>query len=355
MSVRKIVLFATIPALLAACSTTKDSPIYQQSTKYKVHSPYQTQTASTQTATTSYASHSGTTYSAPTHQPVTYTTASSPQPYHVSTSSTGEVVATQVNHECLDKEGNRKLIGTALGGAAGAFAGSQIGDTKGAIIGAVAGGAAGYGIADISVDCDPIPVAAPAATTSYPSTVQPAGHHAISSTTTNTVTQQPITSTQTLTSDGYQAPTDSAYGETFGTPGYHALQANGELDETTVASTAVSAPITSAPAPTIAPSPVPAPVPYTYSTPIPAPAPAPTQIPAPTYPQYAYPQTSTPAPTPQYAQAGVTTHQVVEGDTVYSLSKRLCVEVEDIRRLNSLNSEFYIRLDDYIKLPASRC
>lgn len=349
MSVRNLLVLVSIPALLAACSTTQESPIYQQSTKYKVHSPYQTTTPTTQQATYTTAT--------PYHQTTTYTTGSSAPAYHQTTSSTGEVYTTQVNHECLDKEGDRKLIGTALGGAAGALAGNQIGDnTTGTIIGGVVGAAAGYGIADITTNCDPVQVATPASATYQtpaPVTYQtpthttttssyPAGYHAIDNSAATAPTIQDATTThQMINSEAQngQAPTDSAYGETFGTPGYHAMIANGELDETQTASVVV---------------------PETPAAPTPAPAPSTSypQIALPSQPQYTspgYPQTTTPAPAPQYVQSGVTSHQVVEGDTVYSLSRRLCVDVEDIRRLNSLNSEFYIRLDDYIKLPASRC
>ncbi len=365
MSVRNILLYVSVPALLAACSTTKESPIYQQSTKYKVHSPYQTTTASTQhagytTATTQIAGY--TTYQTATHQPVTYTNSTSAPVYHHATSSTGEVYTTQVNHECLDKEGDRKLIGTAVGGAAGALIGNQIGDnTTGTVIGGIAGAAAGYGIADVTTNCDPVQVATPAQVQSpapvtyssgtysqpYTQSASSYGHtttttaatdyHTISETTqASTIVHDSTTTEQMVNAELGQAPTDSAYGDTFGTPGYHAMIANGELDETTTASVALpQAPIMSAPVP------------------VPTPVPAPTPAPGPSYPQYAYPQTATPAPT--YSAGGATTHKVVEGDTVYSLSRRLCVDVEDIRRLNSLNSEFYIRLDDHIKLPASRC
>jgi len=179
MSVRNILVLVSIPALLAACSTTQESPIYQQSTKYKVHSPHQSQgTATTQQAT----------YQAPTyHQPATYTSGSAAPIYHHTASTTGQMVTTQVNHECLDKEGNRKLIGTTVGGAAGAFAGNKIGDTTGTIIGAVAGGALGYGVADVLTDCDPIevasPVPAPVTYQSHSSTTPAQYHHTASNST----------------------------------------------------------------------------------------------------------------------------------------------------------------------------
>jgi len=373
MSVKKVVAIISASALLAGCSTTTESPIYQQSTKYKVHSPYGTGQA-TQQATTQQASYPTSTYTTTT-QPV-YTNASTPQVYHTSTSTTGQVQTTQVNHECMDKEGNRKLIGTAVGGALGAFAGNKLGDTTGTVIGAVAGGAAGYGIADMTVDCDPIPAVAP--TANYHSSTQyvtPAQPQPVTMTTSGAAspgpiilspqeTEQMVYASETTNPESFgsstangQAPTDSAYGDTFGTPGYHAMVANGGLDETTTASVVVPEAV---PAPT-QPA-IPAPTqqyPQASAPSYPQTTYAQPSYPQPTYPQssgvQSYPQAQITAPAPQYAQAGVTNHLVVEGDTVYSLSRRLCVDVEDIRRLNTLNSEFYIRLDEYIKLPASRC
>lgn len=358
MSVKKTVLISVSILAVGACSTTQESPIYQQSTKYKVHSPYDqgSYDQGQQAAPVQYANYPTTVTTQPTTQYATYTTSSTPQVYHTSTTSTGQTVSTQVNHECLDKEGNRKLIGTAAGGAVGALAGNHIGDTTGTVIGAVVGGAAGYGIADVLTNCDPIEVAAPAThqtyqtvpttqtytSQSYPSQTHTAQTYPAQSYSTTTVTA-PAPATQQV-SGITEAPTDSAYGETYGTPGYHAMIANGELDETTTAS--VSTPEQPAVTPYSQPAP-------TYQT---APQPS-----APSYPQYAeqpytqpYTQPAPQQPIAQYA-GNVTTHQVVEGDTVYSLSRRLCVDVEDIRRLNNLNGAFYIRLDDYIKLPASRC
>ncbi len=363
------IIAVSIAALmgLSACSTTKESPIYQQSTKYKVHTPSSAQTS---TATTSYATYQN---ARALNTATTSGATSSNTYYHnASTGTYQQTGGTVVNHECLDKEGNRKMIGTGAGAVIGGLAGNElIGGTKGAVIGAVAGGAAGYGIADVSIKCDALPVASQPATT-YPVTTS--SYPAATTTTYPATTSYPATSqTQTVYSDSSQiytapqtqttsvtasntqtstmigeAPTDSAYDETFGTPGYHAMQANGELDGTQSASVTTTEPD---PAPVAAPAAPTVGYPqYTQPAPAPAPVPAPVQ---PSYPQYTAPA---PQPAPyQTAQAGVTTHQVVEGDTVYSLSRKLCVGVEDIRNLNNLNGEFYIRLDDYIKLPASRC
>ncbi len=333
MSVR-IITAISVLALLAGCSTTQENPHYQQSTKYKVHAPAG---ATTTPAPITYANYSDGTATAQTHRSYN-TTTSVPTTTHVyqASSETYAQPATTVNHKCLNKEGTRKLLGTGVGGAAGGFAGHElIGGTKGTIIGAVVGGAAGYGIADKTIRCDPIPVAAQVAPTTYvepgsystSTTVQDydagyqAGYQAASTQAQSTVSPAPTT-----VEPNHAAPTDSAYGETFGTPGYHAMQANGDMGDTTTASSTVSIP---APQPVTAPS-------YGY----------PQNTAQPTYPQTATAQTT---------GQGVTMHKVVEGNTVYSLSRQLCVGVEDVRNLNSLDGNFSIKLDDFIKLPASRC
>ena len=326
MSAKNFLILASATIALIGCSTTQESPIYQQSTQYKVHSPYENAQANNEQ----------------TAVPVTYATAA---PTYQSTQN--QTVTYQTNHACLDKEGDRKIIGTVAGGTVGAIAGHKLGDTKGAVAGTIIGGAAGYGIADKSIHCDPIQAAQPApyqTSQTYPAstTVNAPGqiiHDA-------TATEQMVYSqSDTASSAPTQAPTDSAYGDTFGTPGYHAMIANGELE--TPSPEPKSATVTS---PSVAtPSPFSKPVtqPQTQS-----------QAQNQTFNQN---QTgislpSAPAqPSPQLSATGPTMHKVVEGDTVYSLSRRLCVDVEEIQQLNSINQEFYIRLDDYIKLPASRC
>ena len=377
MSVRLFASVLAITTVLAACSTTQESPIYQQSTKYKVHSPYTGSGTTSGTvqgqATTSYASYSNGGYSSTA--PV-YTNASTPQVYHASTSSTGEVHNMQVNHACLDKEGNRKLIGTGVGGAVGALAGNElIGGTKGTIIGAVVGGAAGYGVGDITTNCDPIPVQTQAQTytgQSYPSapSASSVANYPASNTTTysshsaygsnvlsgSTIQAEPVIAASSPQT--YTAPTDSAYDDTFGTPGYHAMQANGEMDDTTSASITLpeTSPMDVAPIPTPAPAPAPSQSAQTsgypqYSAPTYT---APTYT-APSYTTPSYPSTTQNSQTSGLNTGGGTLHRVVEGDTVYSLSRKLCVTVFDIQQMNSLDGNFSIRLDDQIKLPASRC
>ncbi len=76
---------------------------------------------------------------------------------YVASANTG---GTDAHSACKSGETKRKLIGGALGGAAGSYAGAKIAgdddETKGAVIGGLIGGAAGYGLADKTVDCDPV-------------------------------------------------------------------------------------------------------------------------------------------------------------------------------------------------------
>ena len=51
------------------------------------------------------------------------------------------------------------------------------------------------------------------------------------------------------------------------------------------------------------------------------------------------------------------THQytIAPGDTVYALSRRNCVSIQDIKRANGINTKFEIRAGDEIILPKGRC
>ncbi len=336
---------------LSACATAPNNPNYQQSTKYKVSSP--TQYASAPSAsTTTQASYSS--YSAPTTQAQTT--------YAQATSAPTSASYTRVNHECLNKESNRQLIGAAVGGTAGALIGKEVvGGTTGTVIGAGIGGVAGYGIGDASINCDPVnvPITQQTATVSpaYTTTTTPEPYTTYASSQpqvispyTHTSANDPAPSSSTSETAGKEvelksttvAPTDQAYGELFGTPGYHAVQ---PVDENTQIAIIPVRPkyYTSSPSTsgsTIAEQSS-APATSSYG------APQPVQAPSQQYADRTYSSTM--------SSGTGTQHLVVEGDTVYSLSRKLCVEVEDIQRLNSLDGQFSIKLDQYITLPPSRC
>ena len=64
------------------------------------------------------------------------------------------------HQECKRGEDKRQILGGVLGAVAGGVIGSQVSGngarTEGSAIGAVVGGLAGVGIADKTIDCDPV-------------------------------------------------------------------------------------------------------------------------------------------------------------------------------------------------------
>jgi len=317
-------------SLLAACATQQENPNYVYSTKYKAATP-----------TTTYAS-----------APANYVQSAATTTYaSASTSSSGTY--SRVDQDCLRKEKNHELIGAGLGGSLGAWAGKElIGGTKGTVIGASLGGAAGYGIGDKTVNCDPqtyvmqdqpAPVGSTyqAATPSYSSTVSspatyqvPATHEYAPADSNRVVYQSPHIQ--------YQAPTDTEF-ETIadtGTPGYQVLQSQVITQPAPVAVAQAPQIVSPSPVSTSTSSSGAQLVDYDYSENV---------ISANTFiaPEY--------SETRLLGGGAYNTHLVAEGDTVYSMARRLCVGVHDIQSLNGLNSNFGIKIGDSLKLPASRC
>lgn len=209
---------------------------------------------------------------------------------------------TRVNHECLKKEKNHELLGGAVGGTIGAVVGKElIGGTKGTIIGAGLGGAAGYGIGDKSVTCDP----------------------------------QPIVTTQAapIVSQAYVSPTDTEFAPISdqGTPGYQVLQAQTvEMFET------------------------PAALPSTQNVAVPQAQEVDYDYTANTIAVSAN-TFAVPSETRIIGGGTFGSYIVKQGDTVYSLSRQLCVDLGDIRSLNNLDASYGISIGQTLRLPASRC
>lgn len=320
MFARLLALTATTALMLSACATSQENPNYKYSTKYKTSSPY------------------GTTTTQPTVQSATYvqTQPAAPVTYQSSQYQTTPVTYTRTNHECLRKEKNRELLGGAAGGTLGAVIGNKtIGGTKGTVIGAAIGGTAGYGLGDKSINCDPVVVQASQPMTTQQYQTAPTQYYPSNVAQTQPQPVQTFQPAQPV----YTAPTDQAYGETYGTPGYHAVMAAQGNPQ----------PVAPTPQPMTA---------QTYQQPQPYQAvPVPQAMATQTIPQPQMVPVApvTTAPQPVYGNGQVAYHEVVEGDTVYGLSKRQCVSVEDIQRLNGIDGTFNIRLGDYIQLPASRC
>ena len=340
MSVKFCLTLGASVSFLAACATHQENPNYAYSTKYKAGS-----------ATTSHASASSTYVQA---APVSYQNTATTT--YASSSIPSSGAYSRVDHSCLRKEKNHELIGAALGGSVGAWAGKEIiGGTTGTVAGAGLGGALGYGIGDKTVNCDPqefvmqapqtsttasyqapaTSYSAPASTVASSETYQvPATHQYASNDQSRVVYQSPHIE--------YQAPTDTQFENISegGTPGYQVLQSQVITEH---------APIAVAEAPrSIATSP-------TTISAIPSGA----QL-----VDYDYSENVVSAnafTTPEYSETRLlggsshSAHLVREGDTVYSLARRICVGVNDIQSINGLNSSFAIKIGDSLKLPASRC
>ena len=326
MSVKSWLTLGASLSLLAACATHQENPNYAYSTKYKAGAP----TTTYASAPTSYTQSTSARYQSAAS--TTYASASIP--------ASGEY--TRIDQACLRKEKNHELIGAGLGGSIGAYAGKElIGGTKGTIIGAGLGGAAGYGIGDKTVNCDPqtfvMQSAQPAAATTYqPQTVQsstvqsrivtqesyavPATHQYVSGDQSRIVYQSPRVE--------YQAPTDEQFADISdtGTPGYQVLQSQIIEDPAPIQKVATAASSAQL-------------VDYDYSDNV---------------------ISANAFTSPEYSETRVlgglsTNHVVAEGDTVYSLARKKCVGVNDIKSLNNLDYKFSIKIGDRLSLPTSKC
>lgn len=301
-----IISVATTALILGACATSQENPNYQYSSKYKNGSPAQ--------ATTSYASYQA---------PATTT-------YSTTTSTT--------NHACLNKETNRELIGAAAGGTIGAIAGKKlIGGTKGTLAGAALGGAAGFGIADKTIDCDPLPMAGAPVTMSTPQS------------TTYSAQGYPQAGAVDVT-----PPTDQYYaGETVtGTPGYQAIHG-------TDAPAPIAQPQAMAEAPVTAEPQV---ITQTISGPIVAAGAYGSEVVNYDYSENIVSANAEATPM-EFSETRIIPakpafgemYSVRQGDTVYSLARQRCLSVTDIQSANGLGPNFGIQIGQSLSLPPSRC
>lgn len=313
MSMRLITIALASTAILAACATSQENPNYQYSTKYKGASPYgaQTQMASN-TVTTQPVTYVQTQPAQPNQQVQAQTAVYQQTTSHapaVQTHTQAQATYTQLDHRCLSRETNRQLIGGAVGGTIGAVIGKKvIGGTKGTVAGAALGGAAGYGIGDKSINCDPVQVAIPQQSVK----VSPAYYP-----TTSGAAQPQVIYANTQSTAPTDAAMPSQITQSYGTPGYQAmLNAQNDDINAYAPAPAPAAQVVDVRSETTAP--------YSYSTAL------------------------------QGSHTGGQ-HQIVEGDTVYSLSRKLCTSIDEIKLMNSLGADFNIKIGDSISLPASRC
>jgi len=293
---RLTVLSSISVVALAACATPQENPYYKYSSKYKG------------APTTTVAQ-------APT------TIQSSPVSYEAASYSASQQAGyTRVTHDCLKKEKNHELLGAGIGGSIGAIAGKKlIGGTKGTVIGAGLGGAAGYGIGDKVVNCDPEPV--PLQHMSAPAPQSYSAAPTVAASYASPVIAQP-----------YVSPTDTEFSNISetGTPGYQVLQAQTvEVYQAPTTAAPISGSVNSAQEVT-----------YDYAD---------NTIAA------SANTVTAPFETRVMTGGNYGSHIVKQGDTVYSLSRKLCVSVTDIQSLNNLDGTYGINIGDTLQLPSSNC
>lgn len=375
--------------VLAACSTVQENPNYQYSSKY---GQADTDFADSRAATGER------TYASNNSARTQYASSSR----HSSAAADHTVKTISLDEYCMEQNRRRELVGAGVGGAIGAVAGKAlIGGTKGALAGAALGGTAGYAAGDSSIDCR---------VTTYESAT-PASTSASTSTYAQTQPQNYPRDTYTA-SPAPASPTGEAYraNDMMGTPGYqlYLQEQAAAMPVAEYSAQAGAQPYAqdTYPAPAAQPSrPQPQPVApsanYSYGQPsqygqqsVPLAAntgpraidydysqnvvtagggPVDQSYSTPAAPTastpYATPQSysaaSPAAPAPQNGyqtnyQSGYQpqyqgNYLVRQGDTVYSLSRSLCVSVAEFSAMNNLGADYAINIDQALTLPASRC
>lgn len=351
MALRNAFIVAPLLLTLAACETAQENPNYKYSSTYGDQAPQ------------ALAQNSRHPEQIQAAAPVRYVNTTPTTPHNLNIVQTSSTQAhavngtyTRVNHECLNSERTRTLVGAGLGGSAGAIAGNKlIGGTKGTLIGAAAGGIAGYGIGDKTIDCDPIPVQASTQQAIITPAYSPSTHNSGTISASNTqsasypiVFEPQATTISASNTDYTPSLTEQHYSaDTVGTPGYEVFQQSQYQSETVNAAETYQyeaqgvAPLTSAP------------VTENYAG---YPAPSLTALP-PVAPQSVV-QVATPPNVPSWpeAQSQIGSDYIIKaGDTVYSLSRNLCTSVANIQSLNNLDRQFNIQAGQTLKLPSSEC
>jgi len=332
MALRHTLLIAPLVFAFTACETAQENPNYQYSSTYGQRAPQALAQNSRNPSQVQTA-------------PVRYVTPnagqSAPHLVQASTQTVQPGSYTRVNHDCLNQERRRSVIGAGIGGTVGAIAGKKlVGGTKGTLIGAAAGGVAGYGIGDQTIKCEPVTVQAPiqqaVITPAYnpPATIQTAPIQAASVQTTVPNAPLPQISAEPVSAADYTPSlTENSFSsDTVGTPGFEAMQQSQSLAPTAPQFAQV------APAPQIAAPQITAPQNAQPSAPV---LPAVTPPAAPLWPQ---------------SQTQIGGQYIVQpGDTVYSLSRRQCTTVTAVQSINNIDQNFSIKAGQSIQLPASQC
>jgi len=310
MSTRLILTLCASAAILSACATRQENPIYKYSTQYKSSNPYGTTTSPPDIAPVVYEN-------TQTDANVSYaSTATHNQAYTVPASTE----QTRIVNKCTMSAGIETCHPVEIPVSAIQTAPAQTAQ-NGYLINASSVQNHGQ-LTQVDSDCLQGGAVVPCYPTEIPITTQ--------ATVSQPYYAEPeiiMANTGTASTSIATAPTDSNYGGILnGTPGYYAVHGTPDAD--------VSAP-------------------YQADS-------------------YAFTQIETTQQTPNVVSAtslpsnhlfsdsyisgdGGMLHHIVEGDTVYSLARKTCTSVTEIKSLNGLNADSYIRLGDNIRLPASRC
>lgn len=328
-----------LPAIaLAACSTVQENPNYQYSSKYgQVNTDFADANGSDAYGASSIAASTSTRVASNTR--------------------TAPANTITLDEYCMEKNRNRQLIGAGVGGAIGALAGDAIGGTKATIAGAAIGGTAGYAAGDATLDCRRATYSGPTASSPTDQAYnadQMMGTPGYQLYLQEQAAAVPVSQQAQTAPAQYQAPYSAQ--NQYQVPASNAPQTyRAQHDQTS------GYPSRTQPQTQIIPSgprvvdydysqntitaggPVGATVvtqPVPKSAPVPAPAPTPAQ-------RYSASAVAGPLMTGNYV--------VRQGDTVYSLSRRLCVPVVEFSQINGLGSDYAIKIDQPLILPPSRC
>lgn len=319
MVLRHILLITPMVLALTACETAQENPNYKYSSTYGQQG---TQVLAQNSRNPN--PNSGQVVAAPVRYVTSSSSSSSPQIIQASTQTANGATFTRVNHECLNQERQRSVIGAGLGGTIGAIAGNKlVGGTKGTLIGAAAGGVAGYGIGDKTINCDPVVVQAPTQQAVITPAYSPG--HVSSNGSLPQIFAEPVSE-----ADYIPSPTENAFSsDTLGTPGFEAMQQSQSLDSAPLYAQTQGAGVS-----------VPS-----YSQP---------------QPRQAAPilQAATPTAQPiwQESQTEINGGYIVKaGDTVYSLSRQQCTTVSAVQSLNNIDQNFNIQVGQSLRLPVSEC
>lgn len=325
-AVKTALLIASAAAVLTACATPQTNPHYKYSSKLPASD---TQTYPSQAPVTYQAAHTV------THTPYGADSATGEtvyaQTYPAATVQSASYLASQTAsadyQNCLAKEQNYKIGGAVIGGAVGAYAGKKLGgddkETLGMVAGAALGGTAGYGAGDVMVNCAqqaPAPVSQPL-TQTYPANAQSAPVYTSQTTSVEyapvvpmqqtTVTQaQIITPPQPQDAQLYQEPVMETGGQNLSSYTYNS---GGYVSEAAIS----------------LPAPIQAERQITMQAPV--------------------------AAAVSSAPIAGEIYIVQEGDTAWSLSRKVCATTDQIRQINSLEGDFLIKAGEAIRLPSNQC